>query len=385
MSRQWRSDDTDPWVYGFGSGADGSSYVVPANEGCSGTSESTSLTLAAAGSFSNGDLVLIHQSRGTGAGNWELNKIISGAGTTSITLAHSLQNTYTDSGNSQAQIIELKEYENLTTGNITAANWNGSKGGVIAFLDKGSCSINGTLSLTGASGNGYVKGTQVNSTGRRGEGTSGPGQDASTAANGNGGGGGGVSNTLGTNKYGGGGGGGNANAGTNGQTNTHEGASATGGSGGTSAGTAQLTTAVFGGGGGSSKDRSGGNGGGIAFIFCSDITITGTISLNGQAGESRASGDLEGAGGGGAGGSCLFKCITASLGTIRVTSAGGSGGTAPKANGGAGSEGRIHLDYSGSFTGTTTPTIDSRLDATIVPFSAGGASPMFFSGGVTIS
>lgn len=42
-----------------------------------------------------------------------------------------------------------------------------------------------------------------------------------------------------------------------------------------------------------------------------------------------------------------------------------------------GAVGRIHIDYSVSYTGTTTPTIDATLDTTIVPVSAGGAWFMF--------
>ena len=43
--------------------------------------------------------------------------------------------------------------------------------------------------------------------------------------------------------------------------------------------------------------------------------------------------------------------------------------------GGAGSVGRIHIDYSTSYTGTTTPTIDATLDTTII--ARAGASGMF--------
>ena len=66
----------------------------------------------------------------------------------------------------------------------------------------------------------------------------------------------------------------------------------------------------------------------------------------------------------------------ASASTITVPSGAGgntddSGG---RRDGGAGSVGRIHLDYSGSYTGTTSPTLNATLDTTI---KAGG--PNFFA------
>lgn len=378
MSRQWRSDDTDKWKYGFGSGKDGSTYAVPANAGCSGTSGGTSLTLDAASSFANGDLVIIHQTRGTGAGNWELNKIASGGGTTSITLAHNLQNTYTDSGDSQAQIIELKEYENLTVSTtVTAPAWDGNKGGIIAFLDKGTTTISGTMTLTGR---GFIGGAGVSMSssnhGRRGEGTVAAGGSQSTTASGNAA-GGSQQFTGSAGGASGGGGGGNANAGsTGGQADP---ANGTPGAGGNSAGNTELTNIVLGGGGGSGGTRggtgtdsaAGGNGGGIAFIFSQNLIISGSIVSGGTQAASVSAGT--GGSGGGAGGSILLKCKTATLGSNLVTAPAGAGRSVGggAGDGGAGSVGRIHIDYSGSISGSTNPTIDSRQDTTIKQLGAG--------------
>lgn len=390
---QFRSDDTVKWWLGFGNGSDGDYSSVgnatdaPIDSSCSGTAASTSLSATNA-SFANGKPILIHQTRGTGAGNWELNQIASyTAGT--ITLKKALQNTYTDSGASQAQVIQLKQYNNFTQNSghtLTAKAWDGNIGGIIAFLAKGTCTVNGTLGLNGrnanassatvnaTNGGGFRGGRGANNckgTGDnayQGEGTGGSG-GASTAANGNGGGagtgddhqggGGGHAGIGGSGLGGGGGGGGN-------------------GTGGGAAGNAALTSMVFGGGGGggteygNEKCSSGANGGGMAFIFANDISITGTVNANGGAGV-HDGGDGKGIGGGGAGGSVLLKCQTASLGSNKIL-AGGGGGVVSVGTSGGGSVGRIHLDYSGSYTGTTSPTLDATLDPTI---KAGG--PNFFA------
>lgn len=395
--RQFRSDDTDKWVYGYGDGGAGTSYAVPANEGCSGTSGTTSLTLAAAGSFSNGDLVLIHQTRGTGAGAWELNKITSGAGGTSLTMAHSITNTYTDSGASQAQIIELNQYNGLTLGNTTAPSWDGSKGGIIAFIDKGTTTISGTINISGGNASGATKGTgrgfnggaggpqSSTSDGYRGEGINSADGAQTYVKDGSAGGGG----QRYSDGWGGasGGGGGNGAAGSAGSTAN---GSYYPGQGGDSAGTASLVTMDFGSGGGGGAGDSyadsvgpgggGGGGAGILLIISKSLTITGSINLNGGAGGlapyTSATSRWNSNGGGGAGGSCLIKCQTATLGSNLITAAAGAGGNsglAAQQTGGNGSVGRIHLDYKTSYTGTTTPTIDVTQDATLDYPATGGA------------
>ncbi len=120
----------------FGDGSDGaySSATIPTMtyESCSGTSGSTSLTTAGT-SLANGDIILIHQSRGTGVGQWEINKVASGGGTTSITLSQPLQYTYTDSGSSQAQAVVIPQYTNVTvqSGTWTLSDWAGNTGGLL--------------------------------------------------------------------------------------------------------------------------------------------------------------------------------------------------------------------------------------------------------------
>jgi hypothetical protein len=374
-STQFKSTDTTPWWLGLGDGSDGAYSSVgnatdaPVDSSCSGTVGATSLTATNA-SFANGKPILIHQSRGTGAGAWELNQIASYVAGT-ITLVSPLKNTYTDSGASQAQVIQLKQYSSFTQDHIlTAKNWNENVGGIIAFLCNGEITGTGTISLAGDSAENNVsgvpgvgvgfKGGQAtklahNTTAYSGEGTSGtPTQQ--TTPNGNGGGGG--RNGTDVNIAGMGGGGGNGTGGANGQQFSQ----GVAGEGGPSAGNAALTNAVFGGGGGGSSrhdyDPSGGGaGGGFLLMIGRELTLTSlTINLNGgNAGTAHAYG------GGGAGGSCLLKAHIATLGTNKITaSAGGGGGT-----GGSGGVGRIHLDYLISYTGTTTPTIDVTQDISL--------------------
>lgn len=142
----------------FGDGVDGdySSGTIPTitYRSCSGSSGSTTLTLGSPG-FSNGDIILIHQTRGTGAGQWEINKIVSGGGTASLTLQYQLQYTYTDSGDSQAQAIKIPRYNNVTcSGTWTVTAWNGDIGGIFPLaISQTINGSNGFVSLNGNNGN----------------------------------------------------------------------------------------------------------------------------------------------------------------------------------------------------------------------------------------
>lgn len=68
------------------------------------------------------------------------------AGTpTSITLSGSLTNTYNLNNNSSVQIITFPELgsPNYVSGNISAKNWDGTTGGVVAFQVSGKLTIGG--------------------------------------------------------------------------------------------------------------------------------------------------------------------------------------------------------------------------------------------------
>src|SRR3990167_4647980 len=178
----------------FGNSADGALTIStdttddPIDSSCSGSSGGTSLSATNA-SFTAGQMLLIHQTRGTGVGQWEINQIasyVAGTITTVLPMAY----TYTDSGDSQAQVLVLKRYSSVkvNTGvSYTAKTWNSNVGGILAFLCSGVTNIIGTLS---ALGKGYNGGSWEVSQANQGEGTIALGT-TSTAANGTGGGGGG--------------------------------------------------------------------------------------------------------------------------------------------------------------------------------------------------
>lgn len=357
----------------FGDGIDGdyNSSTIPTMtyRSCSGSSGSTTLTLTSAG-FSNGDLILIHQTRGTGAGQWEINKVVSGGGTTSLTLDKALQYTYTDSGASQAQAVKIPRYTDVTVpsgATWTVPSWNGDTGGILVLAAKGTVTPTGTIS---ASGKGYRGGGIPGSasSGEQGEGTSGAGGTASQSANGSGGGAG----LVGSGSRAGGGGGGNGATGSTGGLHSGNGQP---GAGGSTAGAADLTSIAFGGGGGSGAGDSndagtaGGGGGGIVMIFAKSITEPGSIVATGQT----PSNTIEsGAPGGGAGGSVLLVVETATLGTNKITALAGSGAISSNTgDGGNGGTGRIAVHHSGAVTGTTSPTFYDNQDPTLVE-SAGG-------------
>jgi len=353
----------------FGDGGDGPLTIsadtteTPVDASCSGTISTTSLS-ATNVSFATGQKILIHQSRGTGAGNYEINEISAyTAGT--ITTTTPLIYTYTDSGASQAQVRVLKQYSSVTidsTKTYTAKAWTGDVGGIIGWLCNGTTTITGSVNATGK---GYCNDGEgaTSPWGYQGEGTTGAGASSAlaNAANGNGGGAGVDTANRAA------GGGGNGTAGTQGGN--------TGGDGGSAVGSASLATLHFGGEGGGTGGNTdypggyGGNGGGIICIFSKTFTITGSVVSGGDVGTVNVGGASpnQGAGGGGgAGGSVLVKAQTATLGSSLITAPAGAGGNSNYcADGGAGGVGRIHLDYYTSYSGTTTPTLDITQDSTL--------------------
>lgn len=396
----------------FGDGADGDATISATpntRTTAAGNSGSTTLTLDSA-ILSNGDLVLIHQTRGTGVGQWEINQVLSGGGTTSITLKKPLQYTYIVSGNSQAQVIKVPRYKALTVNAHAMTNWNGSTGGIEVILAQTSITVSGAL--TGKGGNGSVSGGDgaggtgagfAGGKGRQGQqsgdyGGGNPGASAmpgSGAANGNGG---GAGKASGSSNNGGGGGGGASYSGSNGGTS---GSAVSGyawlGQGGIGFSAADFTSFTLGGGGGGAGNGAtesmgaggGGAGGGIFILISKTVILNSTITTSGGHG---ANGWR--AGGGGAGGGTLLICQDATLGTNNIVSdygggglCGGSGGEGSHysagegasgtpgdgGNGGNGRKGIIAVHHSGTVTGTTNPTAYTQLDPSLVEATAGGA------------
>lgn len=367
----------------FGDGADGNATISSdpnIRATITGTAGQNTGT-AGSTSFANGDVVLLHQTQGANAGKWEINRVSSGGGTTSLTFKKPLQYTY----GTGAQIIKVPMYDVVSVNTHAITNWNGSIGGVEIIVGKTSISVNGVITANGGNGgNGIAGGMSTGGTGAgfaggngqsgingyqafSGAGTTGA-QAQQFTPRGNGGGGGRNSSSATS-----GGGGGNVITGTNGSGSGNP------GQGGTGIGSADLTTLVLGGGGGGgSKDSStegagaGGAGGGIVILISEAITTTSGITANGGSGGSGTGGGPRPGGGGGAGGSILFICSTATLGSNVNTATGGAGGGGT-ATGGAGAVGAIAVHHSGTVTGTTNPTFTDVFDPTLKEKLGGGA------------
>ncbi len=292
-----------------------------------GSSAGSTLTVSSlSGVFLPGHKILIHQTRGSGAGAWELNSVQSYA-LGNLATSAPLANTYASSpGADRAQVLVVPQYSNVTVDlgvTVTAKPWDGTVGGILAVLANGTVTVSGTIDVSGASvatngiggvGRGFRGGNAIHDQhpAYQGEGTGGAGGggvgDPQPGANGNGGGGADAATAQGSS---GGGGGGNGAVGGVGI------GSGSPGLGGNTAGNPVLTVMAFGGGGGgASRDESpltaggGGAGGGIALVVAANLVATGSFNGNG--------GNASGNSGGGAGGSILMRVDAATLGTALV-------------------------------------------------------------------
>lgn len=366
----------------FGNGINGAytstSIPSPTYRSCTGTIGAYTLTISS-GAFTNGDLIYIHQSRGTGVGQSEFNYVVAGGGTTSLTLLKPLKYTYATSGASKAQVLNARMYSsvNVTSGTWDIQTWTQTAtatGGIFILVAKNSITLTNTVRINGGNGAtdpanpnyGYTgghwggygsNGNTGSNHGQRGEGynsnvTSGSGNTGYTAIDSGGGGGIDGSNNSGA-------GGGHAATGGNGSSSAQ---------GGLTAGSADLVTMVMGGGGGGGHTSTGsadfqfgggGAGGGIIILISRVIDVSGaTIQSIGGAGGGSASPK---GGGGGAGGSVLLMCTKAILGTNKIVATGGAGGP----GGGAGSVGRIAVHRARSVTGTTNPSFTEVSDPSL--------------------
>lgn len=372
--RQFRSDDTSTWSEKFGNGSDGAHSPITAtdaqpNTTLTGTADATAATAGSGTGFTANNLVIIHQTQGTGAGNWELNRISSIGGGTDWTMAYPLINTYTTG----AQVYKLNQYTsaNIAGGvTITGQAWNGSKGGIYGFICSGDATIAGTITVAAKGFRGGTGDTSPGASfGAQGESSTGVGSEGSGQNGSAGGGGQSVGDA--------GGGGAGSSHGGSGANGTAGNSGSTGGSVGATQGTPGLTTMFLaaGGGGGGIDDSpgpggSGGAGGGIVIIIAKNITISGSVTSN--AGNGTTGGDSGGGGGGGSGGSVLLKGQTIDIGATKITVAAGTGASGNSAfggiggNGGVGGVGRIHADYLTIISGSSSPTIDSRQDLSLI-------------------
>ncbi|MCX6732610.1 MAG: hypothetical protein NTV98_03665, partial [Candidatus Roizmanbacteria bacterium] len=106
---------------------------------------------------------------------------------------------------------------------------------------------------------------------------------------------------------------------------------------------------------------TGGAGGGIVYIAANNVSNGGSINANGGAGAAASCYDASwcgGGGGGGAGGSLKIVGATLTLGANLVTTSGGGGGYGGSAgnSGGGGGVGKIAINSTYTFSGSTYPT-----------------------------
>jgi thermitase len=368
----------------FGNGSDGNLTIVSgqtyyvdnlrsivANTTSSGQNI---ISVASTSGFTVGQEILILQTQGVGAGSYEFASITNINGNT-IEISHNLAYTYTNGGNSRAQVIRVPNYQNVTIqtgGTLTATNWDGYSGGVIAFRVQGTISIQpgGSINANGLGYRGGYRGEYPTYTyGHQGESFNQPGGDSYLSNNGGGGGGQGDYGSCPSNGKCVGSGGAGGSYGTIGTNGTAGGDTPRqiGLSGGVY-GDAEMHTIYLGSGGGgggpdngsSSYGGTGGNGGGAILVYGRNINIAGNVSTNGNVGANGTSDTRSAGGGGGAGGSILIIGETVALGNNLISSVGNNGGigqgsgTPYGGNGGAGGHGRIHVKYT-TVSGSTNP------------------------------
>jgi hypothetical protein len=345
---------------------------------CSGTSGSTSLTATNA-SFSAGQRIFIHQTRGGANVNLgEDNKIVSyTAGT--ITLLYPLERDYTDSGSEQAQVVVVPEVGS-TTGSITVDAWDGDVKGLFVIAVSGT--FDGTVNAVGKGFRGGTGGANEagggDMSGYTGEGTVGAsikrgGGSWQTLGctltyndpNGNGGGAGIHRDWSASDAGAGGGGGSNGGDGTTGEVG--QGCPGIGATAVSHSGSTMVALGGGGGGGagegnGTANGGAGGRGGGAVIVYASNIAETASILTGGNVGSNVSGGsDGAGGGGGGAGGTILVRSVKTTLGASKLLSSGGAGGSVNGSggDGGAGGDGYIRIE-SCSVSGTTTPSASKQ-------------------------
>jgi hypothetical protein len=329
----------------------------------------TTISILDSSPFSLEDEILILSQQGGDAGTYETVFVTNISGN-QLEIEPPLQNPY--DGQSTVLVQHIPHYQNLTitsSGSLSTVSWDGNGGGVLMIRASQSITVEGSINLSGM---GYRGGDGVfgnSSDPLQGESYLGLGQSGNTSSN-QGGGGAYPRRADNSDSGGGGGFGANGSGGINYSASTVT-------SGGQSYGGTDLSSWFFGsGGGGGSPDTEGdgvstsnyagdgGSGGGLIALFSgSDISISGSILADGEAGDSGISGAGEvGAGGGGSGGMLYLASPILNLnGVLRAEGAGGGtgvGNSGPygSAKGGTGGMGRVRLDYD-SINGSSTTSV----------------------------
>ncbi len=311
------------------------------------------------------------------------------AGTpTSIVLNTSPLNTYNINANSSVQLVSFRLFGSpnyTTTSNVSAKNWNGTTGGILALQVTGTLTLAHTISANGSGFRGgavsanyysggsgcttseYIRTSNHTRAGQKGEGIYKTSNNDFLYARGtllNGGGGGSERINCG------GGGGGNFTSGGEGGFGWSCAGPGGGGLGGLSLAAQISSSRIFmgGGGGGGQQNNSastpGGNGGGIVFLKANQIRTNGAcaglrISANGN-GVTGLTND--GQGGGGAGGSIVIQTSSWNISAacvLTVSANGGNGGsvnTSAHAGGGGGGQGVVFYSSAQPTVNVTTQT-----------------------------
>jgi hypothetical protein len=268
-------------------------------------------------------------------------------------------NLGTSVANQRVALQRVPRYGNLVVAagvKITAAAWDGTKGGLLALSAGGSVTLDGQLVMDGRGYRGGAVNTVASTTGAQGESIDGPGL-AATQPSSAGRGGGGRGDNTGCLSFGAGGGGGGHGA---------PGSAAErpqcGGAGGGAYGDDVLTRLFLGSGGGAGGTDNtlvdntpggyGGAGGGIVFVRAAGA-VKGALASRGAAGQGAPAGidcakastascwDYSGPGGGGAGGSILVAAASFVVATDASGGAAGNGFSNGAKDGGAGGVGRV--------------------------------------------
>ncbi len=366
---RWRNDDGGEGGLDTGTGADGSVTLASTqnfNTAILGSNRvgnpdgvltvvtanptGTSISVSDSTGFAANDEILLMNLRGASGdtadvGNYEFLEVASVPNGTTINVIAAIQNSYdgTAFANQKVVVQRVPQWTTVTInsgGTLTANAWDGSSGGVLAFMATGTVTVNtgGKIDVTGMGYSGGAGG--VADGGNNGEsydgqngkggddglqGTLGGGageeyatRDDTTGTRG-GGGGGGSTGSIGEGGAGGGGGG----YGGGGGSDTANYISGAGGAGGTTGDSA--------GGGGCGEDSgtsgtggnagSPGNDGGDCPGVATGGGLAGSGATTGQGGSAEDTGDSPGGGGGGGG-----NYGVAALTQLFFGSGGGGGG-----------------------------------------------------------
>lgn len=380
--------------------------------GVSGTTIDVSSTSA----FSPGDRVLLIQMQGAtvdetnsasfgtvtslnDAGNYEFSTVCTVVNGTQLTVS-SVQRTYNVAGN--VQLIRVPVYSSaIITSTLSAAPWDGSTGGILAFECSRTLTMNAGIDLQGMGfrGGGVTTSTyscnwftQVNDpyydiTDGRG---AMKGEGISLYINGKTGGSGHQANAGGGGNDHNSGGGGGSNAGNGGfggdriSASTFTCGSVSPGEGGTLNTYSNGVDRVFlGGGGGAGHVNNvglgtpGSNGGGIVIIKADTVVGSGQ-TINCTGGPTPAISN-DGSGGGGAGGTVLLE-VNAYMGSFTVDVSGTNGGSVDNVGpsncngpGGGGGGGVLWINQ-GSLPGTITLSNTGGASGTTIGASQGNCT-----------